>query len=714
MDYRKNLDEILGNVRHYFPDADTALIERAFDFAEKAHAGQKRDSGEPYIIHPLKVAEILTGVKMDPVTLSASLLHDVIEDTSFTEEDIKKEFGEEIARLVSGVTAISSLKSEKKEEMYVENLRKMLIAMARDIRVILIKLADKLHNMRTLSYLQPERRKKIASETLDIYAPIANRLGIFRFKSELEDLAFQNLYPEQYEEIRAQLRPVLEENELFIDGIISRLREKLEASGIVTEISGRTKHFYSIYKKIARDKRSLSEIYDITALRVITDSLKDCYGALGLVHSIWKPLPGRFKDYIAMPKSNMYQAIHTTLVSGEGRVFEVQIKTRKMYETAEYGIAAHWQYKEGVPSDARFGEKFMWLRQIMEWLTDNKDPKEFMHNLKIDLFDDEVYVFTPLGDIKVLPKGSTIIDFAYSIHSGLGDSCTGGKVNGSMVPLRTQLKIGDIVEIISGKNQKPSRDWLLFVVTAKAKNRIKHFLKTADHEENYQAGRSILERELEKHKLSLSRIQRSPLLAEALKNAGLKTLDDAVVNIGISKLSAAHFIGNFIQSIPKKEHEEHDPAAAQSSMEGLVSADIKNMQLRYAKCCSPVPGDSVAGYITSAHEVSVHRLDCPNMTRMKDKSGRMIRIDWSEDVRKKYYMKFEVLADDRKGLLADLSSAISGSGNNIFQASLFTREGGAAKAVFTIEVGDAREIQNVINSINKVKNVFSVKRIITS
>ncbi|GAB4344657.1 MAG: bifunctional (p)ppGpp synthetase/guanosine-3',5'-bis(diphosphate) 3'-pyrophosphohydrolase [Candidatus Abyssubacteria bacterium] len=647
------LASLVKNIKKSRRRTDLRLVERAYAYAEQAHAGQMRLSGDPFMSHCVKVAEILTDLRLDTTTIASGLLHDVLEDTPHTKEELEEHFGPEVARLVEGVTQMGRVKFKSSEEQQAENIRMMLIAMAKDVRVILIKLADRLHNMQTLKFLPKEKIHSISTETLQIYAPLAHRLGIAKIRSELEDLSLRYLHPEVYYQLVENVAEKKVQREKEIQEFCTLLKAELRKSGIKAEVTGRPKHFYSIYRKMVDQRKGFDEIFDLRALRVITNSVKDCYGTLGIVHTLWTPVPGRFKDYIAMPKMNMYQSLHTTVLSARGERIEVQIRTQDMHRTAENGIAAHWLYKESDDSADRFDERLVWLRQLLEWLQDLKDPKEFMENLKLDLFSGEVYVFTPKGKVIELPAGSTAVDFAYAIHTDIGNHCRAAKANGRMVPLKYRLKQGDVMEIVTSKRQMPRRDWLDFVQTSRARSKIRHWLRAAEKTEPEEP----------ETKEERPRLQPRP---ETLKKAPLREVD-----IGV--------------------------------------AGISNMMVRYAKCCNPLPGDKIKGYITRSRGLSIHREGCPNVP--KDDAARLMSVNW--DGRKSqgiYPASIRVKATNRTNLLADILASIRELNVNIASANAYARKDGTGVCDFTIEVTDQSQLNNIIFAIRQVEGVHSVRR----
>lgn len=716
-----NLQALERQILLYYPDADLRLIREAYNFASTAHSEQKRHSGEPYIVHPLAVAEILAELQLDMVTIAAGLLHDVVEDTSVSLDTIRDIFGEEVALLVDGVTKLSRLEYKTKEEQQAETLRKMFLAMAKDIRVILIKLADRLHNMRTLKHCPPEKQREIARETLEIYAPLAHRLGIFRLKWEMEDHALRYLEPEIYYELVKSISKKRQEREEYIQKVAAILREKLQESGIEADIQGRPKHFYSIYNKMKKEQKELNEIYDLIALRVIVDTVKDCYAVLGIIHALWKPIPGRFKDYIAMPKPNMYQSLHTTVLGPEGEPFEVQIRTWEMHRTAEYGIAAHWRYKEGyTSSDHEFEQKLTWLRQILDWQRELRDPREFMESLKIDLFSDRVYVFTPKGDVVELPAGSVPIDFAYRVHTDVGHQCVGAKVNGRIVPLDYRLKTGDIVEILTQKGSGPSRDWLKIVKTSQAKNRIRQWFRKEEREKNLVKGREVLEKECRKQGLEPEEALKTGLLQEAARKFNLSTVEDLLVAIGDGVLTASQVVGH-LKGEEKKEEEvspvEALPAAKSWSgfsrpSQGVRVKGIDNVVVRLAHCCNPLPGDAIVGYITRGRGISVHRNDCPNILHhLNMEPERIIEVAWDQDDEATYQVQIEAVALDRPRLAMDIMSAVADTKTIINSVHARATRNNMATIDLKIEIRSLEHLQYILDKIRRIKDVMEVKRV---
>ena len=716
------LQHILDKVTSYDPDANLALITKAYQYASKAHENQKRISGDPYISHPVEVALILADIEMDAASICAALLHDVVEDTIVTYQDVVKEFGEEIALLVEGVTKLSRINFKTKEDAQAENLRKMFIAMAKDIRVILIKLADRLHNMRTLNYQSESKQKEIATETQEIFAPLAHRLGIFKFKWELEDLAFSFLDNQTYREVATRLKFKRKQREEYVNELIEQIRSGLDQIGIKAEIKGRPKNIYSIYKKMIKQGKDIDEIYDKIAIRVIVDDIRQCYGVLGIIHTMWKPIPGRFKDYIATPKANMYQSLHTTLIGKGGEPFEVQIRTLEMHRISEYGIAAHWRYKEGDSNrERKLDEKLSWLRQILEWQQDIKDTDEFMESLKIDLFDDTVFVFTPKGAVIELPKGSCPVDFAYRVHTEVGHQCTGARVNGRIVPLDYTLNNGEIVEIITSKSSPgPSKDWLNFIKTSSAKSRIKAWFKREKRQVNIMRGHEMLEKDLKKKHLDPRELLKEEKLTDIAKRFGYTTVDDLLAALGdgaltvnqvINKQKELYFQDASVEDI-FKSNLNRPSSHADKETRALRIKGVDEVATRLARCCNPLPGDQVLGYITRGRGVSVHRQDCPNMHNyMQSEPDRIIEVEWADD-RGVYGVELEVRAMDRPRLTTDVMIVIADT--KIHINSVYSRITKNNRVImnFKLEIKDMSHLQAVIQRIQKVKDVMDVKRVL--
>ena len=711
-----DLKSLLERITSYYPDADLEIIIKAYDFAKAAHEGQLRDSGEPFFNHPFEVALILADLELDLDTVAAGLLHDVIEDTDVTPEELEQEFGSHIFALVDGVTKLEKLPFKNRLEREAENLRKMIFAMAKDIRVILIKLADRLHNMRTLRYLDQERQIKIARETLDIYAPLANRLGIWTIKWEIEDIAFRYLWPERYYELVNQLSKKRQERENDLQLLMQILQDKLGELGITAEIQGRPKHLYSIYQKMERQDKSLNEIYDLLAVRVIVDSVRDCYAVLGAIHTLWKPIPGRFKDYIAMPKSNMYQSLHTTIIGPHGELYEIQIRTWEMHRIAEKGVAAHWMYKEGMGSkkDETVNTKVQWLREAVEWLQDMKDPQEFMESLKIDLFEDEVFVFTPKGDVKALPTGSTPVDFAFDVHTDIGLRCIGAKVNGKIQPLDYQLKNGEFVEILTSKTANPSQDWLSFVKTSKARNKIRSWLKEEQRDVSVMRGREQLEKELKKHNLEIKEYLAAKKLTDTAKRYGYSNPDDLFASIGFGRINA----NQVVQKLAGKELEERrrDRQLNRSRQprhreaKGVAIKGVDNLLVRFSKCCTPVPGDEIVGYVTRGRGVSIHRTDCPNVQSLSQDSGRQIEVAWNTSEKESFPVDLELKAVDRMNMLSAIMNTIAEGQTNIEAVNTRKLKDDIALILLTVDIYNLEHMQALINRLRQVDGVVSVRR----
>ena len=724
------IDDVLEKMKKNSRRNDLKLIKRAYDFAKEKHGDQLRKSGEPYIIHPVQVAYILAGLELDDATICAALLHDVAEDTDVTIQDISKEFSPEIAEMVDGVTKLGNLKYTSAEEQQVENYRKMFLAMGKDIRVILIKLADRLHNMRTLKFLKRDRQIAIAKETADLYAPLANRLGMYSLKWELEDLSFKYLCPDEYREIVEGIDKKREERLQFINQIVEQISQELKKQKIKAEITGRAKHLYSIYRKMKRDNITLDQVYDLFALRIIVNSVKDCYAALGVVHELYSPMPGRFKDYIAVPKPNMYQSIHTTLIGPNGTPFEVQVRTWDMHRIAEFGIAAHWAYKEannktGKKSNVVVAEdKLAWLRETLEWQKDMQDPDEFLKTLKTELFEDEVYVFTPRGEIKVLPRDSTPIDFAYAIHAEVGHRMIGCKINSKMMPIVTKLKSGDIVEIITSDTPKgPSRDWLKYVKSSSAKTKIQQWFKKSEREENIIRGKEILDREIKRIGMTHSDLFKPEWVNSALERYNYATTDDMFASIGFGAISPGKIITRLLEEY-KKEHEEEvieekiqeltdskNKTVKKAPKSGVIVKGIDNCLVKFSRCCNPVPGDDIIGYITKGRGVSIHRTDCKNMEDLLQDKDRIIDVAWyNEETEGTYNVDIEILSNDRTGLLSDIVREITSQKINIMGVNTKTSRERIATIEVTVEVENIEQLNKVIKAIRKVDSVYEVNR----
>ena len=722
------IQDVISKRKQHSRRVDTKLIMKAYNIANEKHKDQKRSSGEPYIIHPLNVAYILADIGLDESTISAALLHDVVEDTDVTDEQLRKEFGNEIADMVAGVTKLSNIQFASVEEQQAEDYRKMFLAMGKDIRVILIKLADRLHNMRTLKYLRRDRQIANAKETMELYAPLANRLGLYSLKWELEDLSFKYLEPEEYHELVEGINKKREERLQFIEKIMDDIRVELKKQKIDAEVTGRAKHLYSIYRKMKRDNKTLDQIYDLFALRILVNSIKDCYAALGVVHEMYSPMPGRFKDYIAVPKPNMYQSIHTTLLGDKGTPFEVQIRTWDMHREAEYGSAAHWAYKEasyfGKKQSVKVEEdKLAWLRETLEWQSEMQDPQEFLNTLKTELFEDEVYVFTPKGAIKVLPRGATPIDFAYTIHAEIGNRMTGCKINSKMMPIITPLQSGDIVEIITSDNSKgPSRDWLKFVKSSTAKNRIKSWFKKAQKTENIEKGKDLIEKEVKRIGFSHSDLFKPEYIDPMLEKYKYKNLDEMYAAVGFGANSAVKVIARMLQEY-RKEHQEEDiekkleelkqarHRRPKPSSSGVIVKGIDNCLVKLSKCCNPVPGDEIVGYITKGRGVSVHRKDCYNVKDLLSEENRMIDVEWyNENVETSYQVEVEIYSNDRSGLLVDILKQIGTTKAKILGVNTKTTKERIAIMNITLEVENLDELNKAQKAIRKVDSVYEVRR----
>ncbi|MGM0501701.1 MAG: RelA/SpoT family protein [Bacillota bacterium] len=715
-----SLDKLLIEIESYIEDPNVELVKEAYYYAKKVHRDQDRVSGEPFVSHPLEVARIMAGLKLDLVSITAALLHDTVEDTEATLDDIREKFGSEIELLVNGVTKLNKINFESKEEHQAESLRKMLLAMAKDIRVVLIKLCDRLHNMRTLNYLRKEKRKRKATETIEIYAPLAHRLGISQLKWELEDLSFQYLEPEKYKELSSKVAKNRAERKEYIKRMNKKLSAKLNQVGIEAKIYGRPKHLYSIYQKMVNKNKNFDEIYDLTALRVIVNSVKECYEVLGIIHDLWSPMPGRIKDYVAMPKSNMYQSLHTTVVTPKGETLEIQIRTEEMHYTAEYGIAAHWRYKDGKPQDEDFEEKISWLRQLLEWQRDLTDSKEFMEALKIDLFEDEVFAFTPQGDVISLPKDATPVDFAYHIHTEVGHNCIGAKANGNIVPLEYRIQNGDIIDIMTNSESGPSRDWLDFVQTSRAKSKIKRWFKHQRKDEVAAKGKEKLQQELKKRNIELKENEKETKLKELAPNLGVSDIEGLYTAIGYDKVSAKKVVHELEpeekkEKTPEKEIKElqhkHQIQRDSSSNQGVKVKGMDDLLVRIAKCCNPVPGDEIGGYITRGRGVSIHRLDCPNFKGLKDSEAeRIIDVEWYVDKDKSYQVELEVKALDKKSLLNDLTKVISEEGVNITAVDARTSDDQLAHINLGIHISSLDHMNKIMDKLEEIDGVLKVRR----
>ncbi len=718
--------DIINTLKKNRKKVNTKLILKAYNFAKDSHDNQKRLSGEEYIIHPLNVANILSQINLDDATICAALLHDVVEDTKVTQEELTKEFGEEIAMMVDGVTKLGKLQYTTREEEQVENYRKMFLAMGKDIRVILIKLADRLHNMRTLKYLKRDRQIANSRETMDLYAPLANRLGMYSLKWELEDLAFKYLEPEEYREIVEGLDEKREERLAFIEKIKQQIGLELKLQRIDAQITGRAKHIYSIYRKMQRDNIGLDQVYDLLALRIIVNSVKDCYAALGVVHELFNPMPGRFKDYIALPKANMYQSLHTTLIGPKGVPFEVQLRTWEMHRIAEFGIAAHWAYKEANKTKKTTvkveEDKLAWLRETLEWQKEMQDPQEFLNTLKTELFEDEVYVFTRNGDIKVLPKGSTTIDFAYNIHTDIGHRMTGAKINGKMMPIITKLNNGDIVEIITTDNPKgPSRDWLKFVQSPSARNKILQWFKKEDREENIERGKELLQKEIKRIGMHEEELYKQEYLDAALERYKYNNLNDMYASIGFGAISAGKIISRLLFEY-RKEHEEENIEAKLEELttkkkvqpknpkSGVIVKGIDNCLVKFSKCCNPLPGDDIIGYVTKGRGVSVHRTDCINIKDLFQDEARIIDVEWCNTEKASYKVEVQLKSNDRDGLVADIAREMNNLKATMLVINSKVNRERIVTTDMTLEVESLDELNKVLKALRKIDSVYEVSR----
>jgi GTP diphosphokinase / guanosine-3',5'-bis(diphosphate) 3'-diphosphatase len=711
-------EDLVEKVRAYSPEADLELLRRAYVFSAFEHKGQVRHSGEPYMVHPLEVANFLADLKLDVVAVAAGLLHDVVEDTLTTIERIAELFGPEVAHVVEGVTKISVIPFSSSEERQAENFRKMLLAMVDDIRVILVKLADRLHNMRTLHHLSEDRRVRTAQETLDIYAPIANRLGMSKLKNELEELSFRYLEPKFYESLRTKIEARRRTTEGVIDELKRTLTVKLQDAEVpVVEIEGRIKRLYSIAQKLKRQKIDLDQVYDFVALRVVTESVRDCYAALGIIHNTWSPVPGRIKDFIAMPRPNGYQSLHTSVVSDHGTAFEVQIRTEEMHRQAEEGIAAHWKYKEGRVGQDRDDRYFQWLRQLLEWQQEVRDPQEFIHNLKIDLYPEEVYIFTPRGEVKALPRGATPIDFAYAIHTDIGHRCVGARVNGKMVPLRTRLKNGDIVEIVTAAGHTPSRDWLNFVVTSRARNKIRHYVQAEEKSRSIDLGRRVFDKEARRFGLNPKQLYESePFKALAEEYGGGKA-DELLAAIGYGKLSARTVLTKLV---PQDQLHERAPEGKVASVvrrvlgtgeDRIKVSGIDDLMVFRARCCNPIRGERIVGYISRGKGVSVHSANCPNVMNLLYDPERRIDVEWDKaGDEARYTVRLTMQVEDRKGILADVSAKVADINTNITSVEASTDAAHRGRIDMTVEINDLKHLEKVLKSLRAVDGVLGVER----
>ncbi len=732
------LSDLLEKIDKYCSNVDKEFIKKAYDLAFEAHKDQKRESGEPYIIHPLEVASILAELGMDTNTITAGLLHDVIEDTDYTFEDISNIFNKEVAELVDGVTKLGKINYKTKEEQQADNLRKMLLAMAKDIRVILIKLADRLHNMRTLKYMPSHKQKEKAKETLDIFAPLAHRLGISKIKWELEDLSLRYMHPEEYYELVNSIAEKRVERENHINTIISELNENLIAAGIIADIDGRPKHFYSIYRKMVNKNKSLDQIFDLTAIRILVNDIRECYAVLGIVHTMYKPIPGRFKDYIAMPKPNMYQSLHSTVIGKQGKPFEIQIRTHDMHRTAEYGIAAHWKYKEGIAdtnnnlsdNKSNMDNKLSWVREMIDWQKETTNPEEFMENFKIDLFTDEVFVFTPKGTVINIPSGSTPVDFAYKIHTDVGNRCIGAKVNGKIVPLDYKLNTGEIVEIIiSAAIKGPNIEWLGTVKSNQAKSKIRAWFKKVKREENIVKGKDLLEKETKKSGYNFKEIAKGDSFDKLLKKYNMNSIEDLYVAVGVGSAVASIIVGKLKEGIEKNKGQVEDNEAILNEIKTQIDKDAKKEKLkktsnpgvtvkgesdifvRFAKCCNPVPGDDIIGFITKGRGISVHRKDCENLTNLSLEEGeRLVEVSWGTGKNQGYIAEIQIKSENRQNLLTDIMEIINNTNTSLQTISAKSAKDDIAYVTIKMKIVDVSHLNILMKNFRKLKGIIEVYR----
>ncbi len=706
-----DLKSITDRIISYYPEANVRVVEKAYHFARRAHAGQFRESGALYFLHPYEVALILADLELDLETIAAGFLHDVLEDTEVTRDELKEEFGSTILMLVEGVTKLDKLPFRDRFEHQAENMRKMIFAMAEDVRVILIKLADRLHNMRTLRHISPEKQRLISQETLDIFAPLAHRMGIWKIKFEMEDLAFRHLQPDEYYKLVSEIDKKRQEREGDLQEVMDIIVERLAEVEMACDIQGRPKHLYSIYQKMQRQQIDLDEIYDLMAIRIIVDTVRECYAVLGVIHALWKPIPGRFKDYIAVPKSNMYQSLHTTVMGPHGEPYEIQIRTWEMHRTAEKGVAAHWMYKEGISGKQGDEARVEWLREAVEWLQEMKDPQEFMDTLKIDLFEDEVFVFTPKGDVKTLPNGATPVDFAFDVHTDVGLTCLGAKVNGRIAPIDTVLKNGDFVEILTSNNASPTRDWLKFVKTSKARSRIRSWLREEQREENLNRGRNLLEREIKKANLEVKQVLKEEELAKTAKKYGVSSPEELLASVGSGRIKASQVVQKLTgqeterRRLPEVRKRRHRETARGVEVEG-----VDNLLVRFSKCCNPVPGDEIIGYITRGRGISIHRADCPNVAHLSTEPGRQIAVSWNASEADAYPVEIEIEALDRPNLLTSIMNALSESKTAVEAITARTVKSESANVQLILEIRDVEHLTDVISTLRQVNGVLNVFR----
>jgi len=710
-------NDILEQVTFYNQQADLDLLKKAYVFSAKVHQGQVRLSGEPYLIHPLEVAHLLAKLRLDTASVATGLLHDALEDTYTTPEELRESFGEEITRLVDGVTKISKITLQTSEEDQAENFRKMILAMVKDIRVILVKLADRVHNMRTLKYQPPDKQRDIAQETLDIYSPLANRLGIDWIKNELEDLAFQYLHPDIYNDIKRKIAKKEKERERYIEEVKRIITKKLFEYKIEAEVMGRPKKIYSIYKKINSQEIDFDQVYDLTAFRIIVNTVKECYEALGIIHSFWKPIPGKFKDYVGLPKANRYQSLHTAVIGLYGERMEIQIRTRDMHRIAEEGIAAHWKYKEGKLSEGEDDKQITWLRQLLEWQGELQDNSAFLETVKMDLYPNDVYVFTPKGEVKEFPRGATPVDFAYSIHTDIGHRCIGAKVGGRLVPLKYELKSGNTVEILTSPNHHPSKDWLQFVKTSTAQTKIRQWITKEQRERSISLGRDICEKEFRKFSLNFHKLLKSGEIQKVASDFSLKSVDDLMASVGYAKISPKQIAGKLVppetlETVEKRKESRIEKLihlVQKKPQDAIKIQGVDDMMVRFASCCNPLPGDRITGFITRGRGITIHTADCSNV--LNNDPERKVKVEWDVKHKQTHPVRIRVVCADRKGLLADISSSLSSNDANITNAQLNTTQNKRAICTFAVEIKDIHHLRKIIIALEKIKGIVAVERL---
>ena len=711
-----DLDQLLDRIKSYSADADLDLVRKAYNFSAKAHEGQRRRSGEPYLQHPIAVAGVLTSLKTDVTAIVAGLLHDTLEDTVATAGELEKEFGKDVVHLVDGVTKIGKITFRSYEEKQAENFRKMLLSMADDIRVVLIKLADRLHNMRTLQHLSAAKRQEIAQETQEIYAPLANRLGIGWIKNELEDLCLKHLKPDIYEMLRSRVAKRDEDRQQYIDEVSQLVQKAMLENGLVGQVYGRPKHLYGIYQKMHKQSITFEEVYDLTALRIVTDTKMNCYALLGVIHSLWRPVPGRFKDYIAIPKSNLYQSLHTTVVGPKGEHVEFQLRTEDMHRLAEHGIAAHWKYKEQGQVADRDTKAFGWLHQFVEWHEDLADNRQFMDSVKLDLFHDVVYVFTPKGIVKELPKGSTPVDFAFAIHTEVGDHCVGAKVDGKIVPLKHELASGDMVEILTSSTQTPHKDWLKFVRTSRAKTKIKHWIKLEEQKRSIEIGRRLLESEFRRQGMAPAQMFKSAELLEVARQSGFDSTEELTAAVGFGSVATSQVIGKLtpppsgVQEPAQERPVAQKTVSGKSDGAGVQVKGSRDLLMQLSRCCHPVPGDRILGYITRGRGLTIHAVDCPNLVALDYDKERLVEVEWDSATPGTHSVKMSIVAVDKTGVLANVSSAIAACHANISRAEIATREDQKAVLDFVVEVSGTQHLEQVLKAVERVDGVITARR----